>query len=320
MSATFWTGCSAILTASMLALSGAGCVIEQTEGDENLGTLESASKVGNTSTFNGRNLNGKNLNGRNLNGKNLNGKNLNGDSLSGITLKGSNITAYVGYKKVDGTKLIGAEIEGELDDQTPVVLRIDDVTKNASPHWGSAIYTYSIAFKTPDMADWGYVCDADGGAVVPAIPLKGKWNYGEGVPGGGSRIDDPDAITFACDGGALYKCVVIGYEPWTKVKGKSLTNHHQACTRMIRADYCGDGTSWTEDGTLINIIDILGIQKDTANWPVEAEWDVDGAVCLSHTRIEELDVAPACSFAKEPTKCGKKIKWYNPTLLVSEAL
>ena len=59
----------------------------------------------------------------------------------------------------------------------------------------------------------------------------------------------------------------------------SLADYHQACTRMLRADYCGDGTPHTVDGTLINIYDGIGIQRDTDDWAFEAEWTTTGARC-----------------------------------------
>ena len=66
----------------------------------------------------------------------------------------------------------------------------------------------------------------------------------------------------------------------------SLTDYHQACTRMARADYCGDGTPWTVPGTPIDIFDHLSPQIETqeTKWPVEAEWTPDGAYCLDDIR------------------------------------
>ena len=49
----------------------------------------------------------------------------------------------------------------------------------------------------------------------------------------------------------------LGYKPWKTVGGVSLRDHHQTCTRVLRADYCGNGVSHTQDGTLINIWDTL---------------------------------------------------------------
>ncbi len=43
--------------------------------------------------------------------------------------------------------------------------------------------------------------------------------------------------------------------------GRSLQDYHQVCVRMVHADYCGDGTSHTHDGTLINFYDRLGVRQ-----------------------------------------------------------
>jgi len=48
-----------------------------------------------------------------------------------------------------------------------------------------------------------------------------------------------------------------GYKPWKVVNGQSLWAYHQACTRMMRADYCGDGRPHTREGTPIYIDDRL---------------------------------------------------------------
>jgi ADYC domain len=46
-----------------------------------------------------------------------------------------------------------------------------------------------------------------------------------------------------------------------------LQNHLTACTRMLRADDCGDGKSWTVTGALINLYDGIGVQIDPQSWP-----------------------------------------------------
>ena len=104
------------------------------------------------------------------------------------------------------------------------------------------------------------------------MPLSGTWNLGSGVVGGGSWTNSSTTFTFGCRGAALAKCVELGYKPWKIVNGVSLRNHHQACVRMIRADYCGDGKPWTQDGTPINVYDSLNIQTDAATYKLDAEW------------------------------------------------
>lgn len=66
---------------------------------------------------------------------------------------------------------------------------------------------------------------------------------------------------------------------------------HWTCTRLARADYCGNGVSHTRDGTLINVWDnlpapgpIQGHGHTPFGMVFEAGWDTGGAVCLSHER------------------------------------
>jgi hypothetical protein len=63
---------------------------------------------------------------------------------------------------------------------------------------------------------------------------------------------------------------------------------HWTCTRVARADYCGNGVEHTHDGTLINVWDKLPrpIQSRafSPGMLFEAGWNTGGAVCLSRAR------------------------------------
>ncbi len=85
-----------------------------------------------------------------------------------------------------------------------------------------------------------------------------------------------------CTGGAEGKCVRFGYKPWRQVPRASLAPYYQTCVRLVRADYCGDGTGHTRNGTPIDIFDKIGIQRDEAapGLTFEAAWGPDGAVCV----------------------------------------
>jgi hypothetical protein len=118
-----------------------------------------------------------------------------------------------------------------------------------------------------------------------------------------AHVEDPAVVTYSCTDGVIAKCVDWGYAPW-------LTDGsvHAACTRLARADYCGNGTPWTMDGTPINVYDQLGIQTplDDQDLKFEAAWSPDGAVCIGKSRYEIEDqaghsVLPGC-FATLP-KC-----------------
>jgi hypothetical protein len=108
------------------------------------------------------------------------------------------------------------------------------------------------------------------------------------APGSWSARGDHAAtagVTIACEHGAIAKCALWGYAPWNVGDAE-----HVACTRMVRADYCGDGTSWTRDGTPIDVTDVDGIQT-LAGGPgmsFEAGWTEHGAACVRTTRYEVL--------------------------------
>ena len=96
---------------------------------------------------------------------------------------------------------------------------------------------------------------------------------------------------------------------------------------MIRADYCGNGRSWTANGTPINIYDRLNIQTDAATYPVDAEWTPTGARCINLARSFIVqDTKPTCYTALAGT-CGNfanastlTITEYKPSSSTSSSL
>jgi len=176
------------------------------------------------------------------------------------------------------------------------------------------------------------LCGGDGqGAPIRAVPLAGRWDYRQGIEGGGDWLEDPSAFTFACDGFVLAKCVAMGYAPWREGRAcpaegprslcarLSLAPYHQACTRMLRADYCGDGTSFTVAGTLVNAYDVIGVRYDSEDWALEAEWSADGALCISGERVRS-PTEPPCLARLAAPGCGDPAHFAQGTLIVSEVL
>jgi hypothetical protein len=117
--------------------------------------------------------------------------------------------------------------------------------------------------------------------------VSGTWDAS------GAHHDAPGKLTFACENGAITKCALWGYKPWASRDGQSLADLHQACTRMARADYCGNGRSHTHENTAIDMYDRLGLiartTESSAGWDLsrasfEAAWAPDGATCLARTR------------------------------------
>jgi len=74
---------------------------------------------------------------------------------------------------------------------------------------------------------------------------------------------------------------------------------------MIRADYCGNGHPYTQNGTQNNVYDPLGIQTDAKTWPLDAKWNAAGATCINHARVFTNGATqPTCFGTKASTTCG----------------
>ncbi|HEY1549970.1 MAG TPA: ADYC domain-containing protein [Kofleriaceae bacterium] len=248
-------------------------------------------------TPNGKSLNGTSLNGKSLNGISLNGISLNGKSLNGVSLNGSQLIA----SSLSGSAVVGATMSGTLEDGTAISLRIDGAAPLAAPN--ADVWSYSVSYSQGSA--WQPLC----GSGVGAEALAGTWNYGSGVVGGGSWTASATQFTFGCRGTALAKCVELGYKPWLTVNGTSLRNYHQACTRMLRADYCGDGTPHTFNGWELDVFDAQSIQTATPglNWDFEAHWSGAGAMCMSGARALDLIVegdVPTCIAQRLGTACA----------------
>ncbi len=251
-------------------------------------------------SLNGVSLNGVSLNGVSLNGMSLNGVSLNGVSLNGVSLNGSELGGVTGTgQPLAGSLLAGATFQGQLSDGSSLPLRIDSAAHLDGSN--GDVWAYGVSFLANES--WKRLCGTKDGEQVLAVPLAGSWDFGSGVAGGGSWTASDSAFTLGCRGTALAKCVEFGYKPWKTFAGTSLRDHHQACTRMLRADYCGDGKSWTSNGTPINVYDDLGIQADEATWAVDAEWTGAGAVCTNHIRDFQAG-SPSCVPELQDPSCG----------------
>ena len=238
----------------------------------------------------------------------------------GIVIQGSELSGVVVKDgvthDVSGLDFIGAELQLQLkaviageDVVEDVVVRINDIKQSDAY---DDVYLYDLTYRAKDSAQWLPYCGTPG---VAAIPMANYWNVETG-----DRIDNDKVVTFACANAALAKCTLLGYRPWAEAtncegKGKnqqcediSLQDHHQACTRMLRADYCGDGRSGTVNGTAIDVYDDLSpeIQTQFTDWPVEAEWTPEGASCVNFVRHPELGY-PGCFLKKngKPKKFNK---------------
>jgi hypothetical protein len=301
---------------SVGALVLGGCLTDFDDSEPLESQVELAMTENNGISLNGISLNGISLNGISLNGISLNGISLNGISLNGVGITGVAVrdTQLQGNKPrvgppgpgpMTGAALVGATLEGRTSNYGTLALRIDASATLPAPN--SDVRVYSISYAT--TAGWRPLCAGPTGANE-AILFPGTWNLTTG-----RHQNDTNIFTVSCRGSTFAKCTELGY------KGDALLDtYHQACTRALRADYCGDGKSHTIDGTQINIYDRMGRQADTQTWSVEANWTPDGAVCIAKGRITTSFTAPAvpeCMVSRSKIPCPTTL-WLPGVLLRTE--
>ncbi len=190
--------------------------------------------------------------------------------------------------------LVGAILDMRIGDAV-VPVRIDGVMADPMDPTGSILlHDFRVRDEATDV--WHPLCQPDAQGRRLGFPLARPRDGG---------------YALTCTAGAEGKCVGFGYRPWqAEPDGRSLAPYHEACIRMVRADYCGDGRAYTMDGTLIDLYDRLGIQRPEADSGLafepeadsglafEAAWGSDGAACVHHMRalangsLDEL--AAAC--------------------------
>lgn len=211
----------------------------------------------------------------------LSGAQLGGTGLKGVRLEDGRLVA----PSVAPKGLVGAVFRGTASGGQSVgvaLCGVEPTSKNPSIAW------YRIEFWNAQSGFWENPCVATGRVPAPrALAVQGVWDET------GARQEVPGKFTFACENGAIAKCTQWGYSPWAKKDGHSLAELHQACTRMARADYCGDGRSHTHEDNPIDMYDDLKVLTRTTEasqgWAperasFEAAWAPDGAWCLARTR------------------------------------
>ncbi|MDC0720947.1 ADYC domain-containing protein [Nannocystis bainbridge] len=108
-------------------------------------------------------------------------------------------------------------------------------------------------------------------------------------------------LTLACAGSAAAKLQLMNYGPQSDFDGAghpASLAQRQATLRMITADYCGTGHSYTQNGTPLHWENAAGTVVSSGEMgAVEAVWSASGALCLEAPRIAGANVAcnlPAC--------------------------
>jgi len=163
-------------------------------------------------------------------------------------------------------------------------VRIANVEQDARDPRGEVLL-YDFRVIAPDGAEEP-LCRPDPDGRRLGLPLAGVSDAA-----GILRAGAGNEFELVCTAGARGKCVRFGYAPWRAAPdGRPMLDWYNACVRMMRGDYCGDGRPFTRDGTIIDISDRIGVQQsdDDPSFRFEAAWGPDGALCVAHPRIPEI--------------------------------
>lgn len=215
-----------------------------------------------------------------------------GTPLAGVTLQGARLMSSAPAAPPDASQpLVGTLALGMDSAGQSVEVAICAAEPDASD---PDLMRYRLETWDAVKQQWADPCVATKRVPKPrALVIGGTWDAR------GTHVDLPDRVTFACESGVVAKCIgVMGYQPWQSKNDQSLADFHQACTRMMRADYCGMGRSHTREGSMIDVEDRAGVQTQTppgmagagveeARFTFEGAWDASGAVCLGRTRQGE---------------------------------
>jgi hypothetical protein len=280
----------------LTGLAIGGCSSAQTDDTASLVTTDIMRRYNsheNGNFPNGPFLNGKWLNGRILNGKWLNGRILNGIGVAVASWEQSPTIVGVVVddgQPISGAAFVGAELTAEMSDGSTSTVEVQARDTTTVP----GLELYLVKYKG-GANNGESVCGASNGDPIWATVLPQRFD-----PTSGSELpDDPNRLSFGCRFGGIQKCQEYGYPKNTKKierkdgsnRLRRMNDYHASCIRMVRADYCGDGVAHTYDGTSIDIYDHLWNNNAIATstdgsdgWHIEAEWDSDGAHCISKTR------------------------------------
>ena len=176
----------------------------------------------------------------------------------------------------------------------------------ATPYADNAdvwLYRVEYASVTEAGESWRPYCMEDAHGRSLGLFVNGTWRADGDYSASG--------YTLACTRGAIGKCVRDwGYKPWKRIAGPAgspapMAALHRACVRAARADYCGDGRSFTREGRLIEMIDEQGLNRhpSRAGFSLEAVFDQHGA-----RRVERLR-GSAHGSSKTEVRCPAGRGW-----------
>src|SRR5262245_16710068 len=183
-----------------------------------------------------------------------------------LTVRGTELVLTIG----DGRVLRSAQLVGATLAIGALTVRLDAVDRDPRSRDEVLRHRFVVLGRDREPTE---LCERDTAGDRWAMPL----------------LDERAQVQLVCSSGAIGKCVRWGYRPWQARPGEpAMRPLHEACVRMVRADYGGTGATATRDGTRIAFCDRSGVHRCPERARLEAAWSPSGATCVAAPRIAEL--------------------------------
>jgi hypothetical protein len=172
------------------------------------------------------------------------------------------------------------------------VTQVISVPMFGGPHQGAPVEAYRLEWQTPFDEHRTNLCanpPKDKPQTSNMLNLPGEFT----VLFEGNRYDakaktllpgNRNYFNIGCASHAISKLFLTGH---TNVSGDSSEKEQQAALKMLTADYCGDGTSFTLGGEPLYWQTSNGYMSFFGNpTTLEARWNENGATCLERPRLK----------------------------------
>ena len=180
--------------------------------------------------------------------------------------------------RVEGAALVGTLVEGgDPERGGRAAFRIDGLGPDPDD---PEVTLYDLSTRDPADGTWKpYYCTPDARGVTGAMFVAGSWDAR------GTHLHD-DRFSVSCTSAAIGKCGGRLQAVEDDGRRRSGWDYRQACTRLFRADYYGDGVPHTRNGVRIEIVDRLGgAEAPVTGAAFEAAWTPGGAACVAWPRL-----------------------------------
>ncbi|MCB9749446.1 MAG: hypothetical protein H6713_05490 [Myxococcales bacterium] len=239
-------------------------VVQITEGADGAKIVSFRALADNGTEANGYRMNGYRMNGYRMNGYRMNGYRMNGYRMNGSALNNVFLNLFGVLQGDEG--VMGENDEITLDSDNDVLEEDYEIklSEQETVPGRSQFKFQRIRYRVKPGTTWDDACRD--GYDNPTKGILVRYVFDEDT---GEILDTPtDGTSWACRGTAMGKCIEWAWHPddsgtdrFTNDTNVSFYDIYRACTRMVRADYNGNGTHHTQNGTPIDIEGRFGLQN-----------------------------------------------------------